>query len=356
MGAAHPVDGALLSAPLLGQLMPMFVLLGADARIRALGPTLEKLVGAGARGQPLDRVFHLRRPATMRTLRDLLVEPRLSLTLQGDRRTRFKGIAVALDADAGAVLNLSFGYALGEVVRDFGLSEQDFAPTDLAIEMLYLVEAKSLVSQEIEQMARRLGEARRSAEARAQTDALTGLGNRRALDEALNHLVAQEREFCLVNVDLDFFKAVNDTLGHAAGDHVLTRVAEILRHAVRGGDTVARVGGDEFVMILAGVNEAELLSRIGDRLLRKVAAPIPFQGQPCRIALSMGAAFFRPGRDESVADLIRRADEALYASKRAGRRRLSLTRHDGTIRELVVGEEHPPARRQNEDLPEMRLA
>jgi len=184
-------------------------------------------------------------------------------------------------------------------------------------------------------MQSQLRHARQNAEHRARTDALTGLGNRRALQDVLEDKLAQGQSFCLINVDLDYFKAVNDTLGHAAGDHVLVEVAQLLRHTVRGIDTVARVGGDEFVVILSAVADQTVLGQIGDRLLKKMTIPILYQGRPCGVALSMGAAFRQP--DETLDALMARADAALYASKRAGRRRLTLAQDDGTMHEMAVG-------------------
>jgi GGDEF domain-containing protein len=132
---------------------------------------------------------------------------------------------------------------VNEAVRRYGLTVADFAATDLTIEMLYLVEAKSAVMEELRHLNLRLHGAKAAAEEQALSDTLTGLCNRRALDLGLGALVQQGQTFGLMHLDLDYFKQVNDTHGHAAGDAVLRQVALVLREETRASDLVARVGG-----------------------------------------------------------------------------------------------------------------
>ena len=344
-GMAHgfgATPGPVIALADLGRLMPLYLRLDADGAIADMGPTLVKILGADAIGHRLGDLFDIRTPRGTVSLSALVAAPSIRLALRRDTRLRMTGAAVPLPdpqlAPAGALLNLSFGYSLADAVRRFSLSQQDFAATDMAVELLYLLEAKNLVSAEVARMERQMREARQHAEDRARTDALTGLGNRRALDEVLAQKLALAQGFCVINLDLDFFKAVNDTLGHAAGDHVLVEIGEILRHAVRGGDAVARVGGDEFVIVLSSVVDTEVLAQIGTRLLKKMAVPILYNGQPCNVAMSMGAAFHHAS--EPLDALMARADAALYASKNAGRRRLTLAMRDGRMIEMAVGE--PP--------------
>jgi len=335
----HP--GFLLGAQALGALMPMFLWLDAVGRIRGAGPTLLKLMGGEALGSPFERVFDLRRPQRIGAALDLTRAQRLRMALRAPPGTQFKGVAVPLQADGGILVNLSFGYAVREAVRDHALSDTDFAATDLAIELLYLAEAKAAVMGEVTKMAVRLRGAKARAEEQALTDALTGLGNRRAMERAMNRLLAAGEGFALIHLDLDYFKQVNDTLGHAAGDHVLTQVAAILRAAVRGGDLVARVGGDEFVVLLSGVRDVAPVQRVGTQILRGMAAPILYDGQPCRVAVSMGAVLGVTAAEGPADLLLAEADRALYASKRAGRSRLTFCARDGTLTELAVGTSTP---------------
>jgi diguanylate cyclase (GGDEF)-like protein len=124
-----------------------------------------------------------------------------------------------------------------------------------------------------------------------------------------------------MQVDLDFFKAVNDTLGHAAGDHVLQQVARVLVEETRADDTVARTGGDEFVLIFDGLRERQKLSDIAARIIARLSEPIPFQGELCRISASIGIAIWGGGAPADHKQLLTDADLALYASKHQGRAR-----------------------------------
>ncbi|PVH29737.1 GGDEF domain-containing protein [Pararhodobacter oceanensis] len=331
-------QGFQLSASALGQMMPMYLWLDNAGHIRGAGPTLQKLMGAQYLGRKFTDIFDLRRPRVWGNVLELTRAQRLRMSLNTPPHTSFKGTAVPLQSDGGVLLNLSFGYAVREAVRDHGLSDTDFAATDLAIELLYLAEAKTAVMGEVSKMATRLQGAKAIAEAQALTDALTGLGNRRAMEQAMEVLLQAENGFALIHLDLDFFKQVNDTLGHAAGDHVLVKISEILRASARGADLVARVGGDEFVILMEGVRDAAPIERVGRQILDHMQEPILFDGQHCRVALSMGAVVGPTKRDLSISaeDLMAKADVALYASKKAGRARLTLSEASGNLRELAA--------------------
>ena len=329
----HP--GFTLGHASLGQLMPMYLWLDAAGRIRGAGPTMLKLLGEGALGQSLDTLFALRNGGDEASVMALVRAPKLHMTLRAAPRTAFKGVAVPLMAEGGVLLNLSFGYGVREAVRDHGLSATDFAGTDLAIELLYLHEAKTAVMGELTRMADRLQSAKSRAEAQAMTDPLTGLGNRRAMETGLERLLSAGEGFALVHIDLDYFKQVNDTLGHAAGDHVLAEIAGKLRSSVRGGDMVARVGGDEFVMLLPGCLHETALTRVGKTIYDHMRVPILFDSQRCKVALSMGAVLVPPGTADSGHGLLADADRALYASKGAGRGRMMLWTDGEELRELA---------------------
>lgn len=314
-------DQFTLDTAALSRLMPLFLCLDAGGCITALGPTLAKILPQGAAiGQPFDAVFALRRPARRgaETGLQAVQGQRLHLAFRHDPAVTFRGLAMPLQG-GGLLVNLSFGIAVTEAVRRHGLTDADFAPTDLTVEMLYLVEAKSAVVGELRDLNLRLQGAKVAAEEQALTDTLTGLRNRRALDMALGDLTRHGVAFGLMHIDLDFFKQVNDTLGHAAGDHVLRAVAAILTAETRRSDTVARVGGDEFVVILPGMSDAARLGQVARRIIEDLMQPIDFEGHPCRISASIGLTvstfYHSPQPDRMLSD----ADDALYASKRAGR-------------------------------------
>jgi diguanylate cyclase (GGDEF)-like protein len=155
----------------------------------------------------------------------------------------------------------------------------------------------------------------------AQTDALTGLPNRRGLQAALAVALPECRghqALALYLLDLDGFKPVNDRLGHDAGDALLVQVGQRLRQQVRQGDLVARLGGDEFVIMAPGIpGEAEALV-LGRKLLAAFEAPFIIGDAPCRVGLTIGFAL-APHDGNHADDLLKRADAAMYAGKQAGR-------------------------------------
>jgi len=314
----HPVS---LSLSALDQVMPMHLLVDKTGHIRHAGPTLRKLhPDIAIEGMRMLEVFELRRPRLAASLQDLmnLCGRTLHFTLRADPGTRLTGIIVDTDED-GALLNMSFGIAVVDAVRDFGLTNADFAPTDLTVEMLYLVEAKSAAMDESRDLNSRLQGAKIAAEEQAYTDTLTGLKNRRAMDHVLERVVLSGAKFSLMNLDLDFFKLINDTMGHAAGDHVLQVAAQIMVAAARAEDTVARVGGDEFVLLFQGLVRQERLMQIANKLILALEKPIPFNGRSCRISGSIGIAVSTAYAVPDPEQMMHDADLALYASKNKGR-------------------------------------
>lgn len=304
---------------LLDVLCPMHLMLDAQGQILHAGPTLAKLrQDRDLTGTALLDVFDLTRPhlTDFAQMRDRQGQ-KLHLQFRDVPKTALKG--VLMGCGPVLVLDLSFGISVLDSIRDYDLTNADFAATDLMIEMLYLIEAKSAAMEASRKLNMRLQGAKIAAEEQAFTDTLTGLKNRRAMDHVLTRLIATGQGFALMHLDLDFFKAVNDTMGHAAGDHVLQRVAQIMVEEVRKDDTVARVGGDEFVLILTGMQKRETLSRIASRLIERLEQPIPFAGQECRISASIGIVLSVDYDPPQAPRVLEDADEALYASKRRGR-------------------------------------
>jgi diguanylate cyclase (GGDEF)-like protein/PAS domain S-box-containing protein len=165
-------------------------------------------------------------------------------------------------------------------------------------------------------------EARRRIEFLSEHDALTGLANRTRLqaflDDKLKALPASGQPLVMLSLDLDRFKPVNDLLGHAAGDHVLNEVSTRLADCVRHGDLVARVGGDEFVLILTNAGTQDDVESLCLRLIESVEQAVRIGEQEVFVSASIGIVL-APDDASEVAELLRYADIALYEAKAAGR-------------------------------------
>lgn len=160
--------------------------------------------------------------------------------------------------------------------------------------------------------------AQQAVEYLASHDSLTGLSNRAALDQRLATICHSENGFALIAIDLDRFKAVNDLFGHAAGDDILRRVAEILRNATGPEDIVARIGGDEFVIVQTCVEDIDDTKRMTARIMADFAIEMDPARNPMAVGVSLGIAIFpADGRDSET--LRHNADIALYRAKREGR-------------------------------------
>jgi diguanylate cyclase (GGDEF)-like protein len=151
-------------------------------------------------------------------------------------------------------------------------------------------------------------------------DPLTGLGQRALFHDRLATALARQQRngtaLALLYLDLDRFKAVNDTLGHHAGDQLLATVAERLRAAARLGDTVARLGGDEFAVLVEGVPDVSFVAEMAARLRAAVGAPCTVAGHPVQATVSVGGAVLLPGAPAD--DLLPEADIAMYRAKASG--------------------------------------
>jgi diguanylate cyclase len=155
----------------------------------------------------------------------------------------------------------------------------------------------------------------------ARTDTLTGLPNRRVFDDEMSRRLAEFRRsnipICVLLADIDHFKQFNDRFGHLAGDAVLMQVAKVLQTIMRETDLVARLGGEEFAIVLPSADVGDA-SQAAERARTAVErAAFQYEGQALRVTISCGAAKAASGED--VTSLVKRADQALYASKSAGR-------------------------------------
>ncbi|MBI5898552.1 MAG: EAL domain-containing protein [Rhodocyclales bacterium] len=171
----------------------------------------------------------------------------------------------------------------------------------------------------------------------AHYDPLTGLPNRVLLGDRMKVALAQTersgKHLAVCYLDLDGFKPINDTWGHAAGDQLLEQVATRLRDTLRGGDTAARLGGDEFVLLLANLADVEECSTVLTRVLHAISEPLTVGSTETSVTASIGVTLYPDDRSDPDT-LLRHADQALYAAKDAGRNRHHLfdPRHDHAMR------------------------
>lgn len=300
-------------------LCPFHVVINASGTIERSGHTFSKMI-KGAIGRNLFDVLETCGPRQVTSFDDLCVNSAktLKFRLKKDTKTELRTVVAYEPTEETVILNFSFGVGLERAVRKFSLTHEDFAPTDGAIEMLYLIEAKKIVLDANRATNLKLYGAKLQAEQAAATDTLTGLFNRRALETHIDALLRVNKRFTLAQMDLDFFKTVNDTHGHAAGDHVLKEISKILKYETRRDDFIVRLGGDEFVMVFDGLTDIDELGQICQRIISAAQVPIPFNSTFCNVSCSIGLFCVFSG-DLQADDILHNADMALYQAKAAGR-------------------------------------
>lgn len=158
-------------------------------------------------------------------------------------------------------------------------------------------------------------------------DGLTQLPNRVLLTDRLNRAMALSRRYkrhiALVFLDLDGFKAVNDSYGHNSGDFLLIELSTRIQHTLRDTDTLARIGGDEFVLVLSDLESTEMAEPILERILSIVSDPVLFNGITLQVSASMGVVYY-PDLDDDAERLLRYADQAMYHAKNSGKNQYSV--------------------------------
>jgi diguanylate cyclase (GGDEF)-like protein len=192
----------------------------------------------------------------------------------------------------------------------------------------------------MERMVTNLRESEDRLVHQATHDALTGLANRALFRDRVTRATAvpgTRGSIAVMYIDLDNFKDVNDGLGHAVGDQLLTVVADRLLSATRGSDTVARLGGDEFAILVRGVRSHADIVVVAERIARSLDAPFAIGGTDVRVGASVGIAFGDPGA--AADDLLRQADVAMYAAKHGGKGRYVIfeeAMHQAALERLVL--------------------
>jgi len=349
MMAAAPAD-VRIGLAALDLLMPFACVVGGGGQVDHVGPTLARILGGAAEGRGFLELFEVRRPRDVETLADLIAQAPCRLRL----RVRQSDVALlgqVIALDNGAVLvNLAFSVAALPTLDRFGLGAHDFPPTDATGNLLYLTEAKNAAMAEAERLTATLLRENAAALKQAVTDPLTGLMNRRGLEQGLDALLGEAVPFALMHIDLDFFKAVNDNFGHAEGDRMLLNVAEALRMELRGSDLMARMGGDEFVVAMRGLVDRRVIQRIADRIIARIEAAGTTPDPKITLSASIGIAIAPATVDRVLERLHAEADTALYAAKAAGRR-CARFHVDQTERRALIAAEIVPSSRKSSSPP-----
>lgn len=214
--------------------------------------------------------------------------------------------------------------AMSAAVQSFALDHQQSAIPALGRDDEFGVLARSFkqMQDKIHQQLEALEENREELAHMARHDVLTGLPNRRAFQERLDHALSRAQrsgeQFALFFIDVDDFKSINDRFGHPGGDAVLKIMALRLVATTRKADAIARLGGDEFVVLLDNPTHREDVVQIAEKLLESVRSPILHRGVELQVGFSIGISLY-PDDGRTAAELMARADRAMYEAKEAGR-------------------------------------
>ena len=257
--------------------------------------------------QPLDKVLAETRALSLKTFQIVLIFSLLAILL-----------SYAISRYMTRSLNL-FVEAVKRFSRDHVMGELPVARKD---EIGLLARSFNDMQVEIKAHLSELYESKRQLDHLARHDTLTGLPNRMMFYDTLEHEMAAMRragrQLAVFFIDLDRFKEINDSLGHAVGDEVLRVAARRLKAMVREVDTVARLGGDEFMILLSGLEDVHHLSVIAQKIIDGAIQPIQVGAHTLQVSASIGISIY-PSDASNTADLVHKADLAMYQSKTAGR-------------------------------------
>lgn len=311
----YGADGNERAAMTLHAIGEAVITTDAEGAVEYLNPMAERLTGwtsSDARGQPLERVFNIVEESSRKPIDDLF--SRVQLQDESCKRERH---ALLLGRHGGelaveesiAPIRTGQGELLGSVILFKDVTRQ----RRMTQELLH----------------------------RAEHDALTGLVNRREFERRLEHAIeaskTQGARHALCYLDLDRFKTVNDTVGHAAGDELLRQIATLMMAQVRERDTLARLGGDEFALLLTNC-PLEKAVEIAESLVAEIAGyRFAWEGSTFQVGVSIGVVAVT-GIAGSVEELLIQADSACYSAKRLGRNRVHLCQREAGAKSRHHGE------------------
>jgi len=213
------------------------------------------------------------------------------------------------------------------VQRFTAVQERVAMPTDRQDEIGVLARSFDEMQQKIEAQVNTLQAKQLELDHLASHDPLTGLPNRRVFLDRVEHALVRARRaesrLAILFIDLDHFKEINDSLGHAVGDVMLLAVADRMRATVRAADTVARLGGDEFIILVEDVDSVESVTMVAHKIIEALAHPVWYREQSLVVGASIGIAI-HPRDGITTTEIIASADQAMYHAKLAGRNRYSM--------------------------------
>lgn len=275
------------------------------------GDTVEKRFVILGLSQPLSSVMRETSKLSWETIQIILA---------------FSGLALVLSALVTRIVTSPLN-AIVTAIKHFSKNHEiSMLPLTRTDELGLLARSFHDMQTEIMVHLSELNESHKALDHLARHDTLTGLPNRRMFFDRLEHAIANSRrsgkQLAVLFIDLDRFKEINDTLGHSVGDAVLETVAHLLRSAVREVDTVARIGGDEFIVLLDTIDDPQHVEMIVQKLHDLFQSPFQIEGYELNVKASMGGCIFpRDGNDAD--ELMQNADQAMYNSKKEGRNTFS---------------------------------
>lgn len=338
MPQSPPLTGLTLDPDVLSAVDPFHIALDDQLRILSIGRTLKKLVTDDmAIGSLFFEMFEVMVPragvfsGTLESAIGKRIEVKVLPALaQNGEALELRGSlnkATLNGERPGYYLSFNLGRNITHVIDTFALTESDFAIADFSMDMVAVMQLQTAMLSDSTEMAERLDSARQDAEDRLRLDHTTGLLNRLGLMEYLQALKSQQhsdQETVLLHIDLDRFKQLNDAFGHAAGDAMLVRTAQLMKDFVSEKDACARIGGDEFVIVLSQINDQRVvISRAAD-LIKEISKPVNYASAVITVGASIGLRHLKGSEDWTPEALLLDADIALYAAKRQGRARVQL--------------------------------